>query len=81
MPRGATKERFLWGLLLLKTYGTTKAMASRCGCDKDTIRKWAWFFLEEHSFLEDLMVCPSFISISVSRPSLLTLLLVVAVYY
>jgi hypothetical protein len=64
MPRGATKERFLWGLLLLKSYGTTKNMASRCGCNKDTFRKWAWFFLEELSFLEDMVVCPSIISSS-----------------
>ena len=56
MPRRATKERFLWALCFLKNYGTTRNMASRCGCDKDTFRKWTWWFLEELSWLEDLVV-------------------------
>lgn len=56
MPDGATKDRLLWALCFLKTYGTTGNMASRCQCDKDTFRRWAWWFLEELSWLDSYVV-------------------------
>lgn len=53
MPRGASLERLLWGLLLLKNYDTDENNASRCGgVDEKTYRKWAWWFLRELSYLE-----------------------------
>lgn len=57
MPHGATQERFLWGLLLLKNYDTVENNASRCGgVDEKTFRKWAWWFLSELSYLETVVV-------------------------
>lgn len=57
MPRGATKERFLYGLLLLKNYDTDENNAARCGSiDEKTFRKWAWWFLEELTNIEDVVV-------------------------
>ena len=49
-PKQATKIRFLWALSLLKTYDTEANMASNCGVDEKTFRKWAWFFIQELSF-------------------------------
>lgn len=57
MPRGATKERFLWGLYRLKAYDNDHNNAARCGAvDEKTFAKWSWWFLEELSFLEDEVV-------------------------
>lgn len=57
LPRGATKERLLWALLLLKNYNSTEMNAAQCGgVDEKTFRKWAWWFLEELSFLESHVV-------------------------
>ena len=49
-PKQATKIWFLWALSLLKTYDTEANMASNCGVDEKTFRKWAWFFIQELSF-------------------------------
>ena len=48
-PKEATKMRFLWSLSLLKSYDTESNMASNCGVDEKTFRKWAWFFIRELS--------------------------------
>lgn len=53
MCQGATKERFLWGLMILKRYNTEENLASAAGgVDEKTLRKWGWFFIDEISFLE-----------------------------
>ena len=42
--------RFLWALLLLKSYDTENNMAGTCHCDEKTFRKWtSWFFILELS--------------------------------
>ena len=56
-PKQATKIWFLWALSLLKTYDTEANMASNCGVDEKTFRKWAWFFIQELSFwIGDIVV-------------------------
>ena len=43
-PTAATKERFLWGLHLLKSYDTEINLASNVGgVDEKTFREWSWF--------------------------------------
>lgn len=57
LPRGATKERFLWALMLLKSYDTEENNASRVGgVDEGTFRSWSWWFIDELSYLEDEVV-------------------------
>lgn len=58
LPRGATKERMLWGLYLVKSYPPNdETGASMCGgIDEKTYRKWAWWFIEELSYLETQLV-------------------------
>ena len=54
---GATKERFLWAFILLKSYATEENNASRVGgVDEGTFRKWSWYFIEEFSYCEDDVV-------------------------
>lgn len=47
-PRNATKEKFLWGLHLLKSYDTESNLSDSVGegCNKKTFRKWSRFMLE-----------------------------------
>lgn len=54
----ATKERFLWGLSLLKTYANEETNAAMVDArpDEGTFRRWAWFFIEELSYLENAVV-------------------------
>jgi hypothetical protein len=52
MPIGASKLKMLWGLSLLKTYGTEENMGAKAGVDKKTFRKWAWMFIFELEALE-----------------------------
>ena len=57
MCPGATKERFLWGLSILKRYNTEENLAAAAGgVDEKTLRKWGWFFIDELSFLEPVVV-------------------------
>ena len=53
MPRGATKERMIWGLYLAKNYPRSDSIAASAvgGPDEKTYRKWAWYFIEELSYL------------------------------
>ena len=48
-PSGATKDRFLWALSLLKSYDIEGNLSCNAGegCDEKTFRHWALFFLEE----------------------------------
>jgi hypothetical protein len=53
LDEGATIDRFMWSLLLLKCYLTEEVNCSHiCGVDEQTFRKWAWFFIDQISFLE-----------------------------
>jgi hypothetical protein len=52
MPIGASKLKMLWGLRLMKTYGTEENLAATAGVDEKTFRKWAWMFVFELSALE-----------------------------
>jgi hypothetical protein len=61
----------LWALLFLKTYDTEPVLAGMCGADEDTLRKWAWDFVEKVSDLEDQVV-----SLFTATPCLLCLSLV-----
>ena len=55
--RGASKERLLWGLLLLKAYESEKKNAAVVGgVDEATFAKWSWYFLSEISFLESFVI-------------------------
>jgi hypothetical protein len=57
MGPGATNESFLWGLMILKQYDTEENMAAAAGgVNEKTLRKWGWFFIEEISFLESVVV-------------------------
>lgn len=59
MPEGATKERHLWALILLKSYDTDEVNAARVGgVDEGTFRKWAFWFVNEISHLEPEVVRP-----------------------
>lgn len=55
-------ERFLWALLLLKSYDTENVNAARAlGVHEDTFRQWAWDFVERICDLEAVVVsCSSF---------------------
>ena len=53
----ATKDRLLWGLYLLKQYANDETCAAACGgVDEATFRRWAWYFVEEISYLESFTV-------------------------
>ena len=57
LPELATKERLLWALYLMKSYPTEEVAAAACGAvDEGTFREWAWFFIEEISYLTDEVV-------------------------
>ena len=57
LPELATKERLLWALYLMKSYPTEEVAAAACGAvDEGTFREWAWFFIEEISYLADEVV-------------------------
>jgi hypothetical protein len=57
MPECVTKERLLWALILLKSYDTEEVNASRVGCvDEGTFQYWSWWFVDEISFLEHVVV-------------------------
>ena len=58
-PTGATKDRFLWALNLLKSYDTEGNLSGNAGkgCDEKTFRHWAWLFLEELSQNHVEIVC------------------------
>ena len=61
-PEGATKERFLWAFILLKSYDTDEVNAARVGgVDEGTFRKWSWWFVDELANLESEVVS-SFVS-------------------
>lgn len=59
LKKGATMERFLWGLMMLTSYDTEIVGAGRVGgVDEKTFVKWAWYFVDAISFLEgDLVRC------------------------
>lgn len=53
LDAGATIDRFMWSLFLLKCYSTEEINCSHLfGVDEKTFRKWAWFFIDQISFLE-----------------------------
>jgi hypothetical protein len=57
IPEGASMEQFLWALILLKSYDIDEVNASRVGgVDECTFCKWAWWFIEELSYLESEVV-------------------------
>lgn len=58
----AKPYHLLWALLLLKTYNTESVLTGMCGgVDEDTIRKWAWDFIEKVSYLEPEVVSLKFL--------------------
>ena len=46
-PRSMQPMHLLWGLLFLKTYGTTEVMADSVGTSRNTFRKWVWIVLRQ----------------------------------
>ena len=57
LPEHATKDRMLWGLHLMKSYNDEITSASTCGAvDETTFRRWAWYFIEEISYLTPSVV-------------------------
>jgi hypothetical protein len=54
---GVHPKHLLWGLMLLKVYGTEPVLASLAGgCDVQTFRKWAWQFVHAIASLSDTVV-------------------------
>lgn len=52
MPRGASPKHLLWGLYLLKVYGTGDTSSSNVGgVDDKTWRKWTELFVDALSIL------------------------------
>lgn len=61
LPEGATEECLLWGFVLLKAYDVDETSSSLVGCqDEGTYQRWAWYFVEEISYLESEVVSPFF---------------------
>ena len=57
LPILATEERLLWGLHLLKRYDTDENNAARFnGVDEETFAKWAWWFIDNISWLESEVI-------------------------
>ena len=57
LKRGASMERFLWAMMLLKSYDTEIVGAGRVGgVDEETFSTWAWYFIDELSYLEGDLV-------------------------
>ena len=53
LKRGASMERFLWGLMLMTSYDTEIVGAGRVGgVDEETFATWSWYFIDSISFLE-----------------------------
>jgi hypothetical protein len=53
LPEGASMDRFLWALILLKSYNVDEVNAARVGgVDKCTFWRWSWWFVEQLSYLE-----------------------------
>lgn len=53
---GASIDRFLMAMMMLKSYPTEIVGASRAGCHEETFTHWAWAFIEELSYLEPTVV-------------------------
>ena len=63
LPEAATEERFLWAIIVLKSYDTEEINAGHVGgVDEGTFRIWSWWFVEA------LFDCESDV-VSVSSPS------------
>lgn len=56
LGRGASMNRFLMALMMLKSYPTEIVGASRGGCHEETFTEWAWAFIDELSYLETTVV-------------------------
>ena len=52
VPEGSSPKHLLWALMLLKTYAVQELLASLCGVDEKTFRKWSWVFVNAISVLE-----------------------------
>ena len=53
----ASKERLLWALHLLTAYSVEETASAFCKCsDEGTFRHWAWYFIDEISYLESHVV-------------------------
>ena len=59
LEQEATRDRLLWALHLLTSYNNTETSAAFCKADEKTFRRWAWYFIEEISYLENFVVCTS----------------------
>jgi len=42
LPQGFLPTHLLWTLVFLKLYCCETILASLCGCDEKTLRKWVW---------------------------------------
>ena len=60
--KSVKKHHLLWALMYCKIYTTESTMTSTVGCaDEKNFREWVWYFIEEVSNLEPIVVCISFI--------------------
>ena len=55
----SSKERLLWALHLLAAYPNKETGAAICKTDEKTFLTWAWYLIEEISYLEQYVVCMS----------------------
>ena len=57
LPEGATKARFLWALILSKSYDIEEVNAGRVGgVDEATFAEWSLWFVDEIAQLESEVV-------------------------
>jgi hypothetical protein len=62
LPERATKLKFLWAVILLKSYDAEEVNASRVGgVDQGTFCYWSWWFVDEISYLEPSVVREDFL--------------------
>lgn len=59
-PEGGGMVHMMWGLLLMKTYGTENMLCTTTGVDEKTFRKWAWQFISAIADLEPVVVSCQF---------------------
>jgi hypothetical protein len=52
LPKSATPIHLLWTLCFMKLYTAESVLASLCGCDEKTLRKWVWTMVEQLAKLE-----------------------------
>ena len=54
--KNAKPKHMLWGLMLLKIYGSESILSTLAGADEKIFRKWAWRFVFWIADLKDFVV-------------------------